>query len=250
MDISAYYLEMQMDCIRAWAETAPESMLEGMRQKWQLGDIYTVNLFLAENEGAQINGITVTEPQFTGRYLTGCATRLRPVLPAGKQFSCWVINGAVYTEEEILIDAGMLADGTLNIMLYSEETGPGLALSEMKAKGKEDYIILTNSSNKEVNTRGYCIMDGEKTSHMNYLKETILEPGESILIGCKNYSGSNAFMKVNFNIKKGEEVLLFYGGSELVEKVQIPDLGTEQGVYRKNLITVEWKEERRTTDGS
>lgn len=250
LDIGAIYLEMQMDCIRAWAETAPESMLEGMRQKWQLGDIYTVNLFLAENEGVQINGITVTEPQFSGRYLTGCATRLKPVLPLGKKFSYWEINGEVYTEEEILIDADMLIDGTLNAVLYSEEIGPGLALSEIKAKGKEDYIILTNFSDREVNTRGYCIMDGEKTSHMNYLEETTLAPGESILIGCKDYNGSDAFMKVNFNIKKDEEVMLSYGGSGIIERVLIPDLGTEQGVYRKDMITGEWKEERRIADGS
>lgn len=249
-EISAVYLEMQMDCIRAWAETAPESMLEGMRQKWQLGDIYTVNLFLAENEGAQINGITVTEPQYSGRYLTGCDTRLKPVLPSGKQFSHWEINGEVHTEEEILIDAGMLADGVLNAVLYTEETDAGLALREIKAKGKEDYIILTNLSSKDVNTRGYCIMDGEKTSHMNYLEETILAPGESILIGCKDYSGSDAFMKVNFNLKKGEEVILSYGGKGVIETVLIPDLGTEQGVYRKDMITGEWKEERKNEDGS
>lgn len=249
-DISAYYLDMQMDCIRAWAETAPESMLEGMRQKWQLGDIYTVNLSMAGNEGVQINGITVTGPQFTGRYLTGCAAKLTPVLPTGKKFSCWDIDGKIYTEEELLIDAGMLTDGMINIRLCTEETGLGLALSEIKAKGKEDYIILTNLSEKAVNTRGYCIMDGEKISHMNYLKETILAPGESVLIGCKDYDGSDAFMKVNFNIKKDEEVVLLYGGSEIIESVRIPDLGSEQGVYRKNMVTGEWKEERRTADGS
>ncbi|MDE6621920.1 MAG: hypothetical protein K2K74_15810, partial [Lachnospiraceae bacterium] len=212
--------------------------------------IYTVNLFLKENEGAQINGITVTEPQFRGRYLTGGDTRIKPVLPSGKSFSYWEMNGEVYTEEEILIDAGMLIDGTLNVVLHTEETGPGLALSEIKSKGKEDYIIITNLSNREVNTRGYCIMDGEKTSHMNYLEETILEPGESILIGCKNYNGSDAFMKVNFNIKKDEEVMLSYGGGGIIESVLIPDMGTEQGVYRKDMITGEWKEERRIADGS
>jgi len=250
LDISAYYLDMQMDCIRAWAETAPESMLEGMRQKWQLGDMYTVNLSIADNEGVQINGITVTEPQFTGRYLTGCATKLKPMLPSGKKFSYWDINGELYSEEELLIDAGMISDGTLNVTLYSQEMGLGLALSEIKAKGKEDYIILTNLSERAVNTRGYCIMDGEKISHMNYLEEAILEPGESILIGCKDYNGSDAFMKVNFNIKKDEEVVLYYGGSGIVESVQIPDLGSEQGVYRKDMVTGEWKEERRTVDGS
>ena len=62
-EIGEPYLEMQMDCIRAWAETAPESMLEGMRQKWQLGEVYTLYLQLPDGEGATINDMTVTEPE-------------------------------------------------------------------------------------------------------------------------------------------------------------------------------------------
>lgn len=93
-------------------------------------------------------------------------------------------------------------------------------------------------------------MDSEKNSHMNYLEETVLSPGESILIGCRNYDGADAFMIVNFNIKKGEEVILSYGESGIIEKVQIPDLGTEEGVYRKDRLTGEWREERRKPNGS
>lgn len=249
-EIGDIYLEMQMDCIRAWAETAPDSMLEGMSRKWQLGDIYTINLYLSGEEGARINGVTVTEPRFTGRYFTGCDTRITPVIPLGKEFAYWEINGEVYLEEELLVDAGMLIGGELNVSLFYTEEGAGLELSEVKAKGKEDYIILTNTSSEDVNTRGYYLMDSEKNSHMNYLEETVLSPGESILIGCRNYDGADAFMIVNFNIKKGEEVILSYGESGIIEKVQIPDLGTEEGVYRKDRLTGEWREERRKPNGS
>lgn len=243
-EIGEPYLEMQMDCIRAWAETAPDSMLEGMGQMWQMGDIYTVYLSLMEGEGARINGITVTEPEFTGRYLTGCDTRLRPVLPAGKEFAYWEINGEYYAEEEILIDEGMLVDGILYASLYTEETGEaGLELSAICAKGENDFIVLTNTSGEDVDTWGYCLMDKEKTSHMNYLEHRVIAPQESILIGCKNYDGDDAFMKVNFNLKKGEEVILSYTGTGVKERVTIPDLGMEQGIYRKNSITGSWQEE-------
>ncbi|NBI90491.1 hypothetical protein D3Z45_07815 [Lachnospiraceae bacterium] len=252
-EIGEPYLEMQMDCIKAWAETAPESMLEGMRLKWQMGEIYTVYLSLMEGEGARINGITVTEPEFTGRYLTGCDTWLKPVLPAGKEFAYWEINGEYYAEEEILIDEGMLVDGILYAALYTEETdAAGLELSAISAKGEHDYIILTNTSGEDVNTRGYCLMDKEKTSHMNYLEQTVLAPQESILIGCKNYDGDDAFMKVNFNLKKGEEVILSYAKTGVTEKVEIPDLGMEEGIYRKNKVTGLWQEEsaKEASDGT
>lgn len=93
-------------------------------------------------------------------------------------------------------------------------------------------------------------MDKEKTSHMNYLEETVLAPGESIRIGCKNYEGADAFMKVNFNLKQGKEVMLAYAGTGIKERVAIPDLGMEQGVYRKNRITGIWQEEREAADGT
>lgn len=249
-EIGEPYLEMQMDCIRAWAETAPESMLEGMRRKWQLGEAYTLYLLLPDGEGAGINGMIVTEPEFSGRYLSGCDTWLSPVLPDGREFAYWEINGELYAEEEIRIEEGMILDGALYVTLYSEESGAGLELSQIKAKGKGDYIVLTNTSHEELSTWGYYLMDKEKTSHMNYLEETVLAPGESIRIGCKNYEGADAFMKVNFNLKQGKEVMLAYAGTGIKERVAIPDLGMEQGVYRKNRITGIWQEEREAADGT
>ena len=218
-----------------------------------MGEIYTIYLSLMEGEGARINGITVTEPEFTGRYLTGCDTWLKPVLPAGKKFAYWEINGEYYAEEEILIDEGMLVDGILYAALYTEETDEaGLELSAISAKGEHDYIILTNTSSEDVNTRGYCLMDKEKTSHMNYLEQMVLAPQESILIGCKNYDGDDAFMKVNFNLKKGEEVILSYAKTGVKEKVEIPDLGMEEGIYKKNKVTGLWQEEgtKEASDGT
>lgn len=249
-EIGEPYLEMQMDCIRAWAETAPESMLEGMRQKWQLGEAYTLYLLLPEGEGARINGMTVTEPEFAGRYLSGCDTWLAPVLPEGRKFAYWEMNGELYAEEEIRIEEGMIIDGALYVTLYSEESDAGLELSEIKAKGKGDYIVLTNTSREELSTWGYYLMDKEKTSHMNYLEEMVLAPGESIRVGCKNYDGTDVLMKVNFNLKKGKEVMLAYAGNGIKERVAIPDLGMEQGIYKKNRITGIWREEREEADGT
>ena len=194
--------------------------------------------------------MTVTEPEFIGRYLSGCDTWLAPVLPEGREFVYWEINGELYAEEEIRIEEGMAIDGALYVTLYSEESGAGLELTEIKAKGKEDYIVLTNTSHEEVSTWGYYLMDKEKTSHMNYLKETVLAPGESIRIGCKNYDGTDALMNVNFNLKKGKKVMLAYAGTGIKEEVELPDLGMEQGVYRKDRITGIWQEERETVDGT
>ena len=43
---------------------------------------------------------------------------------------------------------------------------------------------------------------------------------------------------------------LAYAGTGIKEEVELPDLGMEQGVYRKNRITGIWQEERETVDGT
>lgn len=64
------------------------------------------------------------------------------------------------------------------------------------------------------------------------------------MIGCKNYAGEDSFMNVNFNLKKGEEVILGCSGGGVQEKIKIPSLGMTDGVYRKNLTSGKWQEER------
>lgn len=246
-EIGEPYLEMQMDCINAWAESTPESLSQGMAQMWNLGEVFTLYASLFEGDGIRINSLEITEPEFTGRYLTGCETFISPIIPEGRVFSYWEINGEIFTEENLVVDAGMLIDKAVYITLYTEENAGGLVLSEIRAKGKDDYIVLTNTSAEEMNTWGYYLMDEERASHMNYLEELVLAPGESVLIGCRNYQEADAFMNVNFNLKKGKELSLAYSSIGIKEQVTIPDLALEDGVYRKNLVTGRWQEE---TNGS
>lgn len=245
-EIGEPYLEMQMDCIRAWAETAPDSMLTGMQQKWQLGEVYHLYVSVPEGDGVQINNVTVTETEFSGRYLTGCDTVLIPVVSLGEKFAYWEINGEIYTDEHVMVSQDMLTDGAVYASLYTTEYYTGLELQEIRAKGEEDYMVLTNTSEEVMSTWGYYLMDKEDASHMNYLEVAILEPGESVLIGGKNYDGSDSLMNTNFNIKKGKEVILGRSGVGIIERVSIPDMGMENGVYRKNLVTGKWQEEKGT----
>lgn len=242
-EIGEAYLEMQMDCINAWAEATPKSMINGIADRWSLGNVYSLHASLFDGDGMQINSLLVTDSEYSGRYLTGCQTSLSPVIREGRAFSYWEINGEPYMEEEIVLDEGMIIDGSVYVTLYTEEENAGLVLSEICSKGKEDYIVLTNTSEEEVSTWGYYLMDKEKASHMNYLEETFVAPGESIRIGCKNYSGSDALMNVNFNLKRDRTLSLAYSIGGIKETVTIPDLGIEQGSYRKNLLTGEWQEE-------
>lgn len=243
-DLSETYLDMQMDCIRAWAEATPESIINGVGQLWQLGTSYTLYLSLPENAGAKINSVEARGMEFTGRYLPGCDVKITPLLAEGEKFSYWEINGEMYMEEEMTMDAGMILDGMVYITLYTEEGEGGLSLYEISARGQSDYIVLKNTSLYEISTRGYYLMDKDKVSHMNYLPNMTLEPGESIRAGCKNYKGTDAQMDVNFNLKDGEKVMLGKSNGTIEETVEIPDLNLPGGVYRKDSLTGHWQEER------
>lgn len=242
-DISEIYLDMQMDCIRAWAETTQSTLLNGISELWQLGEPYSLHLQMKEGEGAMVNTLKIRDSEFTGTYFPGL-TQISALVPEGREFSYWEINGEIYTEETIAIDKGMITDNAVYIALYTEEKSgnEGLVLSEIRAKGKGDYMILTNVSTEEINTWGYYLMDKTSASHMNYLEETWLAPGESLLVGCKNCTGEDSFMNVNFNIKEGKTVMLG-SGMGIKERVEIPNLGLKNGVYKKDMLTGEWLEE-------
>lgn len=243
-EISSVYLEMQMDCINAWAEVTPDNLINNIKELWQLGDTYDLHVYMDAGDGVFINSLEFKESEFTGIYFTGCNTILSAMVQEGREFSHWEINGTIWTKEKVIIDEKMLIDGSVTVSLYTKMSGNGLVLEEIREGEEGDYIALINISEQEVSTMGYFLMDKENTSHMNYLEATILEPGERIVVGCKNYNEEECFMNVNFNLKKGEEVILGHSNGGIYEKVIVPDLEMENGTYKKDMTTRIWQEER------
>ena len=241
-DLSEYYLQMQKDTILAWADTTFETLLTGVGNLLGTGTPFPVSMELPEDCGALINTLRV-EGNFTGAFLSGCPLAIRPLLPDGKVFAGWEVNGSICMQEELLLTAP--SEGGLSVRLLTADSGGGLSLCALRSGSFSDYILLINTSDQPVSTEGYYLMDKQKVSHMNYLDPAILSPGETLLIGCKNYQGDDAFMTVNFNLKKGETLRLGHHTDQIVDCVFLPKMGSEDSVYKKDPLTGIWSEYRK-----
>lgn len=245
MDISAYYTEMQMDCIKEWARVTPQNLMDHLQSYWELGEQYKLGIVTSQGVSAKVNDLPIYTNEFIGTYFTGCKTVLHAVVPEGRNFVCWQINGGLFYDEDVELTSDMVIDGVIYaVMLVSDSENHELTISSYSAKGANDYIIITNNSSHDVETAGYYVADKEKVSHMNYLPETVLEPGKKLKILCKSYFKEcpDADMRTNFDMKVGEQVILGHSQKGIIENVKIPHLRLDNGCYKRNLITGDWKE--------
>ena len=65
-------------------------------------------------------------------------------------------------------------------------------------------------------------------------KDIKCPPGESVTVYCKNYFHIDALGKpgINFNLKTGETIRLFSSDGTLLQSVDVPQLSSENNIYR------------------
>ena len=76
------------------------------------------------------------------------------------------------------------------------------------------------------------------------MPKSIVMPGETIRIYCENYTESEALGQpgVNFSIKVGETISLYYADGSLVDSIEVSALGSDRGVWQKDMYTGALKE--------
>lgn len=250
-DISDYYTNMQMDCIKAWAKVTPANMRKNIQDLWKLGDQYKLNMFLPPNTYAKVNSVDVDEKGFQGVYFSDSKVEITAVVPEGQKFAYWRVNGKKYRNSSMVIDSGMIKDGKIYVSLYTEDKETkGLDIQSVCAKGDSDYFVLKNSTFHVIDTTGYYVKDKEKPSHLYYLPEVLIEPGASIRVNCQNCldNSTACFMQVGFSLSEGETLTLGNDKKGNVDSIQIPELGIKGGIYYKDYRTGQWKEKRINTE--
>lgn len=244
-NISDYYTNMQMDCIKAWAKVTPPDLRSHLQELWNLGDQYELSLFLPTDAYAEVNSVPVDGKGFQGTYFTDSKVRITAVIPQGKKFSYWRINGKKYWHQTLEVNQEMIHNKKIYVSLYvADDEKAGLDLHTVCAKGDNDYFIIKNNTYHLIDTTGYYVKDKDKPSHVYYLPQALMEPGASIRINCQNCPEDQVpyFMKVGFSLSEGEFLTLGLETDGDLDVVEIPSLGIESGVYCKDYRTGKWKE--------
>ncbi len=244
-DISGYYTNMQMDCIKAWAKVTPPDMRSHLQELWNLGDQYELNVFLPPDAYAKVNSVKVDAEGFSGAYFTDSKVRISAVVPQGKKFAYWRINGKKYWYPIMEINSEMVHNGKIYVSLYmTDDEAAGMDIHSVCAKGESDYFVLKNNTFHIIDTKGYYVKDKDKPSHVYYLPQALVEPGASIRINCQNCLEDQIayFMQVGFSLSEGETLTLGNERGGDLDAVKIPKLGIDGGVYCKDYQTGTWKE--------
>lgn len=232
--------------IKAYAKERPKYVLQDIEEKFQYREPIHLTVSWDKSDGSvRINRVCSDTGFFEGNYLKEIPIMLQPVLQKGNRFVGWRIDGRIYLSETLVLTDEMLTRDTLEVELVTETIGePRLQLTAVAAKGKEDYIELTNVSGAMVSTEGYYLSDG-KDPYQYALPVQMLSPGESIHLVGKNNDSLDSLGKymMNFDLKEGEILTVTYL-SEQIDSVEIPDM-SKDGVMVRNVSKGMFVEKKR-----
>ncbi len=240
-------IEREMDVIRDFLQNRKYYIKEDLSGCF--GPFTTYDLYLY-NEGmanVTLDYAIVNDSEFTGMYYKEVPLNVSVQARPGYKFDYWIVNGEKYSETSFEITQDMLNGDRFEITCVSSpDPAVGLMITEVKTRNGEDYIQLTNMGTVTQNMKDYFLTDDE-TWNKAKLPAITLEPGESIIIYCENYTGLEALGQpyVKFNLKDGEQLSLYGSEQQLIQSVDIPLLGVEDSVYSMDMSNGTFKEVRK-----
>lgn len=237
----------QVKRIKSFLLERPEYARMDLTAAFGLKKEYTLEIINKNEASLSVDFARLHEKEYEGTYFAEVPVTVTASPKCGFRFDCFLVNGETVEEESIVISQEMIRNGrvTIECVTFPDE-GEGLYITGIKSRGNNDFIELTNWGQEKVNLRDYRLSDsveGEE-GHSASLPPLLLEPEESIIVYCKDYTGAEAIGQpgINFNLKKGEKLSLYGKSGELLSEVTIPELGNKEGVYKKNRYTGEFYE--------
>lgn len=245
--------DRNIQIIKDFARIRPETVIRDIQATLECGDIYTLNIDKGDSfSSVRVNSFYVTDNTFEGIYFKDFDVKLEAVVAENEVFEAWEVNGErregevlVLTAEDEATDGNDQTNDTIRVRLItSEKEEPTLELAAVKAKGQNDYIEIVNRSHQVISTSGYFLSDDSEDMKRYAFPVMSLQSGESVRIYGKDTIAAEALgeLGMNFSLKEGETVTLSRG-NDVVDSVVLPDLSSDEGVYKKNFETGKYVEE-------
>ncbi len=240
------HLSEQMDRIKKYGSDRVGYTLGKYREYFELGEIYNLNVKPAKGAGVRINNIEAYS-EFDGRYYSIYDTVISAIVPAGKEFSHWIVNDQVEEGIELRINSSHIVDKDIEVSFKFKDKvdNPRVIISKICSDGDKDYIMLHNPYKEDVNLLGYSITDDVDEPGKLIFPARQLSGGHSLKIlgESTRESKSAGMIRAGFNLRDGETVALYLKG-ELVDEVTIPDL-KKGNVYVRDMLTMKFSEEKK-----
>lgn len=225
----------QIDVIRQFLIDRPQVAIEDISNAFGLEQTYELSILNQNQANISVDFATFHDTSYIGTYFGDVPVAVSVQPRYGYKFDYWLIEGEMIAEQSFVITADMVQNGILDIeCVTSVDENADLSITAIKSKGRNDYIEVTNYAQTPIILADYRLsddMEGENSSSLPALK---IEAGESITIYCEGYTGVEALGMpgVNFDIKVGETIILYGKNGEMLQSVEVPDLGSKEGVYK------------------
>ena len=237
------HLSDQIKRIKEYGADRVSYTLGKYRDYFEMRDIFSLNVRPAKGMGVRINNIEVYS-EFDGRYYSRYDTVITAIVPAGKEFSHWIVNNENVNGLELTVNSSHIKDGKVEITFkYKDKAeNPKAIISKICSDGDGDYIMLYNPYKEDISLHGYSITDDLNEPGKLILPGRQLRAGHSLkILGERNREATSAGMiRAGFNLKDGETVALYFRG-ELIDQVEIPDL-KKGNIYVRNMVTMKFSE--------
>lgn len=234
-----YTFEDSRNQIREFAERRPNIMLNAISQGFEYDkEYYTVVLNNPTGAIGSLNTQTLrTSGTASADYFTACDVPLTMEALDGYEFDHWEVNGTVYTDRSIEVNASMVDDyGIVMVDLYvkKSETDKSLYISELYTSGDGDWIEIYNPTSEELSLSGLYLSDDELNLMRWALPSVKVKPGEVFTVVCKNNSEKSALKKyqTNFSLKTGETLYFSDENGNIISSVAVVDMDADQSLSR------------------
>lgn len=243
-DVTDYdYVQDQVLQIKAFALQRPQVAIQDLQDAFGAMTPYTLQLSNSNEARITVDYAVLCEKEYTGTYFAQIPVQISVQPKAGYEFVHWLVNKEVIEESSFTVEASQIINGEVTIVCVCEaKEDADLCISGVKAKGG-DFIEITNLSEETKKLGSYCLSD-KTFEEKSTLPKSIVMPGETVRIYCDNYTQPEALGQpgVDFSIKVGETISLYRTDGSLVDSIEVSYLGSDRGVWQKDMYTGALKE--------
>lgn len=220
--------------IRDFAAVRKSSVFGNMYRlfEWE-SDEYSVSVTCSQGAVTTLNSqVRKGRGSLWGSYNKEVSVPLSAEIADGWEFLRWEINGAEYTEPQIVITSSMADEkGRVSarlIMQKKQLTGEPVRIETICTEPGAGYIILYNSNSKAASLSGLYLTD-KPEKLQRWAIPTVSIPAEgTLLIVTDNNKTQQALhqLQANFSLKKGETLILSDSSGNILDSVEVPQIAS------------------------
>ncbi len=154
--------EEDVETLRAFANARPRYMRKFLKEKFDIGEVRTVNIQVADGGKVVVNNRIKSREHFTGKYFEKTPLRLLAKPDLGYRFVRWEGEGINSESPELLLE---ITRPVLDLWCVFERFEHPLAgkiiINELSCNNKksQDWIEIYNTTKERVNLRGWVLTD-------------------------------------------------------------------------------------------